>query len=996
MVTTCFMNDRELLTAWTSEKSEAAFTELVRRHLDLVYGSALRQVREPELARDVSQAVFLILAQKAASLETEVLLPAWLFRTTRFVATRALRTELRRHHREHENFEMNPTSIPPSAIPESWVELESHLDAAIAALPAVDRDVVLLRYFERQPLREVGKRLDITEDAAKKRLQRAIGKMRRFFGRRGAVLTATGLAGLLADLPVQSAPPDLAAIICRSALSPASAPVAGLVSAGARDWLWMSLRNALTWVVVGLMLTGAGGWILSRSSAGRHSTEAIFHPANTAPSPSSAAEAATAAALPGTSRLQMDVRSAVTGRPLRASLLVNLRRDGELQREWELVTDDAGIAEIPVRVTSANVLQVWVSAAGYVPVVGTWQGHEFVEPLLLESFRLDPGTALQGTTVNEAHQPVPGALVCLNTAFHNPSRRQNVAFHRRLNAMTTDASGKFHSDQLPSLLHHSLTLSVDHPDYAQATFPLDGPDALATNPAVTLRRGLWVRGRVVIGAEGLPAGNVPVVAERSPGGFVRQSVADDDGHFRVGPFFAGQVTLTLTPPGFAASKFNITLAPDQRELVLYLPSDPQTDNASPDTARTGHTVRLTGRVVDRNTGDPIPRFQVCLGEHSGSIVRLLGQASDGRFDWSVNMGSQAAFVLEIEAEGHGKASTEMRPVKEGVEEFLIQLDPGSQITGWVVNAQGEPVSGAFAGLNLPEQQISMLNGGRPGSGYGTPKTVTDREGRFSFPPTPNAESVLIVAPEGCSQVPVGKLGNRRIQLQKWGAIEGTWAPDGNPAAGQMLILQGWTPTDDRVPLGIQLDMNARTDGQGRFRFNRVPAGPADLMGLSVSQNRFGYSHRTRVDVPAGKTTEVILGNDGRSVVGVLRCFEAFPDHDWEADEVVLVGDVPEEPPMVNRAQQIWIREKQIGRYAAAMIGADGAFRFANVTGGRYRLEVQLRTPMTSAPEPGAYRILGHLTVPLSVPEVSGEEAGITPLDLGVLEIPLNGAPQPPR
>src|SRR6266699_6039958 len=95
-------SDRDLLRDFAVNGSETAFGGLVQRHIHLVYSTALRQIRDAEMAKDVTQAVFIILARKAPKLGTKVILPAWLYRTTRFAAADAMKAERRRLDRELE------------------------------------------------------------------------------------------------------------------------------------------------------------------------------------------------------------------------------------------------------------------------------------------------------------------------------------------------------------------------------------------------------------------------------------------------------------------------------------------------------------------------------------------------------------------------------------------------------------------------------------------------------------------------------------------------------------------------------------------------------------------------------------------------------------------------------------------------------------------------------------------------------------------------------
>ena len=201
--------DLQLLHAYAERRSDAAFAELVRRHIDLVYSAALRMVNDPHLAKDVSQGVFVALAGNANKLADHPVLSAWLHRTTRNIAAQTIRTDVRRRHREQEAAAMNEHPETDAV----WEEIAPHLDAALADLSEPDRDVVLLRYFENKPAQEMATILGISAEAAQKRVSRAVERLRENFAKRGITAGAACLAGVISANAVQAAPAGLAGSI---------------------------------------------------------------------------------------------------------------------------------------------------------------------------------------------------------------------------------------------------------------------------------------------------------------------------------------------------------------------------------------------------------------------------------------------------------------------------------------------------------------------------------------------------------------------------------------------------------------------------------------------------------------------------------------------------------------------------------------------------------------------------------------------------------------
>jgi RNA polymerase sigma factor (sigma-70 family) len=206
----------DLLRQFARENSQDAFTEIVRRHVNLVYSAAFRQVRSPQLAEEVAQSVFADLARAAKKLNSKTILTAWLYSVARRTAIDVIRKESRRQLRDQIAMEM--TNMNATA--NDWTQIEPLLDDAMAALEETDRSAILLRYFENKSLREVGEALGTSDDAAQKRVSRAVEQLREFFSKRNVTIGAGGLAVLISANAVQSAPVGLAATISATAILP--------------------------------------------------------------------------------------------------------------------------------------------------------------------------------------------------------------------------------------------------------------------------------------------------------------------------------------------------------------------------------------------------------------------------------------------------------------------------------------------------------------------------------------------------------------------------------------------------------------------------------------------------------------------------------------------------------------------------------------------------------------------------------------------------------
>lgn len=257
--------DQQLLRDYAACRSDAAFAELVRRHVDLVYSAALRMVCDGHLAEDVTQGAFVALAQNAHRLAGHPVLSGWLHRTAQNLAANAVRSEARRRAREQEAVAMNQLlAAEPEA---SWEAIAPHLDAALGELNETERDAVLLRYFERKSARDMAEILGINEDAAQKRVSRAIERLRELFLKQNTPVGANSLAVLISANAVQSAPVAL----MKTALAAALAK--GATAGGSTLTLAKGALHFMTWkttasIVAGaIVLLAAGTAVISSDSS---------------------------------------------------------------------------------------------------------------------------------------------------------------------------------------------------------------------------------------------------------------------------------------------------------------------------------------------------------------------------------------------------------------------------------------------------------------------------------------------------------------------------------------------------------------------------------------------------------------------------------------------------------------------------------------------------------------------------------------------------------
>ena len=244
--------DRELLQCYVQERSEKAFTELVQRHVNLVYGAALRQLcGNVSLAEDVTQSVFTTLAAKAAALSKRPHLSAWIYTTTRFTVSHTVRTERRRQTREQKAYAMDGILAQSDAHEELKVPPKL-IDEVLERLDEPDREAILLRFFEAQSFAVIGTTMGVSEDAGRMRVTRALEKIRVILARNGITSSASAVGVALANQAI-AAPANLAAKAAITALAGAATTATniGLIAL-------MTTSKGIAWVATSAAILALG------------------------------------------------------------------------------------------------------------------------------------------------------------------------------------------------------------------------------------------------------------------------------------------------------------------------------------------------------------------------------------------------------------------------------------------------------------------------------------------------------------------------------------------------------------------------------------------------------------------------------------------------------------------------------------------------------------------------------------------------------------------
>lgn len=682
------IDSRALMREYVRDHSEAAFEQLVRRYINLVYSVALRRVQgQAPLAQDVAQVVFTDLARKSASLPADIMLGGWLHRHTCFVAASTLRGEQRRLERERQALEMNALNAPSDS---DWSQIAPVLDEAIDELEPLDRDAIILRFFEQHDLRVIGGILGASEDAAQKRVSRALDKLRVLLVKHGVTLSLTALGMIMSTRAVEAAPASVAASVTKGAI-PAGA-TAGVIAANVLKTTPASALKIIS--AVGALGLLVGGLFVYQHASGRSTTKPQSAPLAASDASSSATTAASSpteppsvlsspAAVPSNA-LHLVIVAADSGRPVPAVQIDYRGWEGEKFGRRTLIATRFGVCDIEIPRATITRLELTTRIDGFADTRLHWEQGSVQAIPSTYTLRLVRPVSIGGRVLDPDGQPVGGAKVGFNHQDSPATAGAPEDHHFAWIEVPTDKNGNWRIERIAPEMLSLIYGSASHPDYVQSPMIFTEQDREAEEKlragtfTFQLGRGVTVQG-TVLDPEGTPiAGAKVLVGPRGMSGS-RNTQTSLSGVFVASGCRPGKSSLTAEAEGFAATTVEVELSADAGPFRIILQ----------------HGRVLILRLVDQS-GHPVPNAHVWLDTlqrrrlNDTAPAKLPVQAdfdgkkpdAEGRVVWSNAPNMRLTF--DISATGFMRTNgVEVLP--DG-EEHVIVLPPAVVVSGTVRDA----------------------------------------------------------------------------------------------------------------------------------------------------------------------------------------------------------------------------------------------------------------------------------------------------------------------
>ena len=587
--------------------------------------------------------------------------------------------------------------------------------------------------------------------------------------------------------------------------------------------------------------------------------------------------------------------------------------------------------------------------------------------------KLKAGVELTGVVTDEAGRPVRDAQVALGRTRYDSDRKP----------ATTDGNGAF---RLTGVTAGESWLTVQANGFAPAMKKLAAGTANAPLQ-FKLGAGHTYTGRIT-DPDGKPLNGARVSVERWNGTQLLEATAntDTEGRYRLESLPASGVEFYLGRSGFM-------------QMRNIRPS-----SAIPENNYTlKPAVKITGRVTDAATGEPIKEFTVTPGDAWMANVGPSNwqdyasrRGADGQFVHAIEELNQG-IVLKIVATGYLPQITKRLTAEDGGQTIELALKKGTGPRGVVVTANGQPAAGAVVALGSRSAPVSVdpKNGIMTGNQAGRfAQVTTDAQGRFELPPEADAVLLVATSPAGFAELPVDATdasAEHRLTLQALGSVTGRLAAPGYDKVGQEIHMQSAAQGNGgglNFGWGVS---KVTTDAEGRFTMSDVLPGKRQLVWmLKTTENSWQHALTKEVEIKPGETVHVEMTLEGRPVIGRAQLSDPKRAVKWNHANIQIEQLRPPAGLSSQKDFEAWQASPEYKewqkrfRHYAVIVKDDGSFRSLPVPPGEYQLNLQAVDPETTDENGFSGQSLGYLNRPIVVPQGSTE----APVDLGTVIVKL--------
>jgi RNA polymerase sigma factor (sigma-70 family) len=949
------MNDFDLIRAYVERGAEDAFTELVNRHISLVYATAMRQIRDPHLAGEITQSVFIILARKAVTIRTGTILAGWLLRTTRYAAANARRHEQHRHETEQKAMEQ----LLPTETEAAWQQLSPILDEAMIALSEKDRDAVALRFFEQKSFKEIGAALSLSEDSARKRVSRAIERLRTMLTKRGCALSLAAIAAAISANATAAVPAGMKATVTSAALlkgAAAAGSVPVLVQTTLATLNWLRWRQPFGIGAAAIVL-GIGGIVSASHFGADHSPPPNRAPAivQTLPAqstPNSVAPNSSVQSAPQQSSKTILLRVVDTDAqtPIEtAKLTLTWSKDFPERLTNSFATDVKGECRVPIDTAMSGNWnwRVEVYKDGYVPKYVSWSAPQGDT---LDSFpteytaKLTRGVDVGGVVVNEAGEPVPEVRVVFSVNGPAPGAshdRERLTMMGHYHTEVTDIEGKWHCNHVPQQFG-MIIYEFMHPNYLTSTF---GSAALGASTTLgltyvaaaelqngtaktTLKPGTLVAG-MVVDETGRPIPHAKVTEDHTWHEESASEYTGNGGRFQFANTSKKDLVLTVQANDFAP--LEVTVHPGDQTAALRL------------TLSKGS--RLRGHIVS-DFGEPLANAKIKLSNTEWAAFT----DADGKFEWPTAPAEEA---YAISAPGYDSKSKVSLTADGSEHEITLRRNappsPAFHIAGTIIDSETrQPIEG-FKVLTTITEGVRTPEGLQTHWNSSPELKVVGSQGKFSFDASKSALNYVVeIQSSGYSpdrtevEGPITNDIQLAFELKRAAPLVGkVQLPHGAPIPGALVVLSS-EDSRQQGEFPIRMEMV----------YMKVP-GDFDLTRTPISHTSTDAEGRFSVEPKLAMKKILVAHKSGFAEVPVehLATNPAVTVRPWGRVEGTLrIGNLPgtNETLYLRNWRWAYLFSHSLEINLEAETDSEGRFAIEGVPPGDWEISHEVKTRRTKA------------------------------------------------